>query len=165
MAVERTPYDVDRPALRRLVSENYPQIAANLLEPLFDVMRLAREACGGDMDKAFIILVVAIRTAGHPDFSSYTKEQLETGSVHLPSLGTNVRSIADSLGAPRETVRRKVRELVEAGWIAQEHHELSYTPQAAKQLSAVRSSVEQMAVKNFETVAGLLQRPEGGGRA
>ncbi len=103
------PSVADRPTVRRLVETHYPEIAGSLLEPLFDVLRVAREVCGGDMDKALIILVVAIRTADHPQFATYTRDQLQSGAVPVfPSLGTNLRSIADSLGAPRETVRRKV---------------------------------------------------------
>jgi hypothetical protein len=55
------------------------------------------------------MLSVAIRTTEHTAFATFSQAQLLSGEVPIfPTLGTNVRSIADSIGAPRETIRRKV---------------------------------------------------------
>jgi hypothetical protein len=68
--------------------------------------------------------------AGQPPF------QGETPSPHIASNRlTNVGSIAAALGIPRESVRRKVSELVAAGWVARdEAGHLGVTPRAAADL-------------------------------
>lgn len=156
--------DLDRQALLDLVGENYPLVARSLLKPLLELFSVSREACGGDIDKFLIMLVVAIRTTEHPLFSSYSQAQLLSGEIPVfPSLGTNVRSVADSVGAPRETIRRKVGELVEAGWIARDNGELRFTALAYQQLAGARVAIEQLAVRNFEVVRGLVRRHAAGG--
>jgi DNA-binding IclR family transcriptional regulator len=75
----------------------------------------------------------------------------------FPSLGTNVRSVAESIGVPKETVRRKVGQLAQAGWIARQGNELRFTALAYQQLAGVRVTIEQLAVRNFEVVAELLR--------
>jgi hypothetical protein len=151
--------DIDRQGLLRLVAGNYPVIAHSLLRPLLDLFSVSRQACGGDMDKFLIMLVVAIRTTEHKLFATYSQAQLLSGEIPvLPSLGTNVRSVADSVGAPKETVRRKVGELVEAGWIARKDNELYFTALAYRQLGGARVAIEHLAVRNFETVADLVRQ-------
>jgi hypothetical protein len=151
--------DINRQGLLRLVAGNYPVIAHSLLRPLLDLFSVSRQACGGDMDKFLIMLVVAIRTTEHKLFATYSQAQLLSGEIPvLPSLGTNVRSVADSVGAPKETVRRKVGELVEAGWIARKDNELYFTALAYRQLGGARVAIEHLAVRNFETVADLVRQ-------
>ena len=151
--------DINRQGLLRLVAGNYPVIAHSLLRPLLDLFSVSRQACGGDMDKFLIMLVVAIRTTEHKLFATYSQAQLLSGEIPvLPSLGTNVRSVADSVGAPKETVRRKVGELVEAGWIARKDNELYFPALAYRQLGGARVAIEHLAVRNFETVADLVRQ-------
>ncbi|HEY8617218.1 hypothetical protein [Phenylobacterium sp.] len=148
-----------RQSLLRLVSENYPAVARDLLKPLLDICSLSREACGGDMDKFLILLVVGVRTTEHPEFRRLTQEELLSGDIPVfPGLATNVRSISDSLQIPKETVRRKVAELVDAGWLARTEAGLFFTAAAYRSLVPVREAVERQAVLNFETVDGLLRQ-------
>lgn len=157
----------DPDALLRLVAAHYPKAALRLLRPLLELLRVAREACGGDFDRFLIMMVVAIRTTEHPLFATYAQEELLSGAVPVfPSLGTNVRSVADSLGLPKETVRRKVGELVAAGWIVRQAHELRFTHRAYRELAGARVGIERLAVRNFEVVADLIRQasapcPEG----
>jgi hypothetical protein len=154
--------NLDRQELLGLVADNYPVIAHSLLRPLLDVFSVSRDACGGDIDKFLIMLVVAIRTTEHKLFATYSSAQLLSGELPVfPSLGTNVRSVADSIGAPKETIRRKVGELVEAGWIARQGNELRFTAIAYQQLGGVRVAVENLAVRNFDVVANLVRRRQG----
>ena len=151
--------NIDRQGLLRLVAGNYPVIAHSLLRPLLDLFSVSRQACGGDMDKFLIMLVVAIRTTEHKLFATYSQAQLLSGEIPVfPSLGTNVRSVADSIGAPKETIRRKVGELIDAGWIARQGNELRFTTLAYQQLAGVRVAIEHLAVRNFEIVADLVQQ-------
>lgn len=160
----------DSDALLRLVATQYPKAALRLLRPLVDLLCVAREACGGDFDKFLIMLAVAIRTTEHPLFATYEQEELLGGSIPVfPSLGTNVRSVADSLGLPKETVRRKVGELIHAGWIVRQDNELRFTDHAYRELAGARVGIERLAVRNFEAVADLIRKaaptcPQGGER-
>jgi hypothetical protein len=145
-----------RSELERLVAENYSAISLGLLAPLLDVLGLSREACGGDMDKFLIMLVVAIRTTGHKDFARYTRDQLLSGELPVfPSLGLNIQSIADSVGAPKETIRRKVTELVKAGWIDRRGNQLYFTVGAYRDFEKVRERIGKMAVRHREVVEAL----------
>jgi hypothetical protein len=150
---------VSRQKLLGLVAKDYPTIAQGLLAPLLDLLSLSREACGGDSDKFLIMLVVAIRTTAHKDFASYTQAELLSGEVPVfPSLGVNIQSIADSIGAPKETVRRKVTELAEAGWIERREKDLCFTACAYRELACVRERLEVMAVRYHEIVEGLIEQ-------
>ncbi|WGM45350.1 hypothetical protein KOAAANKH_00212 [Brevundimonas sp. NIBR10] len=105
------------------------------------------------------MLVIAIRTTEHEGFATYSQAQLLSGEVPIfPTLGTNVRSVAESTGTPKETVRRKVSELVEAGWISRQGNELRFTALAYQDLAGVRVAIEELAVTNFQIVANLVRR-------
>lgn len=151
--------NIGREVLRRMVADNYPQVARSLLRPLLHLLSVSRQACGGDVDKFLIMLVIAIRTTEHQCFATYSQAQLLSGEVPVfPTLGTNVQSVAESTGSPKETVRRKVSELVKAGWISREGNELRFTVLAYQELVGVRVAIEELAVSNFEVVAALTRQ-------
>jgi hypothetical protein len=141
----------------RLVAEHYPAIATELLKPLLHLLSIARDACGGDVEKYLILLVVNLRSTEHPDFRASTKDGLlNHADPVFPSLGTNVRSLSESLNIPRETARRKVAELIETGWLARRGSSLHYTRQAFRQLTPIREALGALALSNFAVVAELL---------
>ena len=143
-------------SLLNLTAEAYPAIARDLLRPLLELSSLARELCGGDFDRFLILLVVGMRTVEHPQFRAASQETLLSGEIPVfPGLGTNVRSIADSLQIPKETVRRKVAELVEIGWLARRDNDLFFTATAYCALSPVREAIERQAVLNHGVLEGL----------
>ena len=159
MPVRTDDLSVGRELLRRLVADNYPTIARSLLRPLLHLLSTSREACGGDVDKFLIMLVIAIRTTEHERFATYSQAQLLSGEIPIfPTLGTNVRSVAESTGTPKETVRRKVGELIEAGWISRQGNELRFTVVAYQELAGVRVAIEDLAVSNFQVVADLTRQ-------
>ena len=140
-----------------LLRGNYASVAKDLITPLVDLLALARTVFGGDLDKLLIVLVVALRTAQDPRIQDIRLEDALSGRLEsYPSLRTNVRSIADSTGVPRETVRRKVAALVESGWVARSGDDLSYTPEASRALAPVREAMIEAAVRLHGTVAAQL---------
>ena len=142
-----------------LLRGNYASVAKDLIAPMVDLLGVARSAFGGDLDKLLIVLVVALRTAEDPKARDLNFDDVLSGELDVyPSLLTNVRSISDSTGVPRETVRRKVAELVAAGWIARDGDALSYTPQASRAVGPVRDALIDATVKLHGTVASLLER-------
>ena len=83
MSVRADDLNVGREGLRRLVADNYPVIARSLLRPLLHCLSTSREACGGDVDKFLIMLVIAIRTTEHEGFAAYSQAQLLSGEIPI----------------------------------------------------------------------------------
>jgi DNA-binding transcriptional regulator YhcF (GntR family) len=153
---------VPEPTLKRILDEieaHYPVVAADLLEPLLRFMTVARDILGGDAEKILIMLVISVRTKQHPDFVDLTPEQLSSGEMPmLPSLGVNVRSIADSTGIPKETVRRKAAELVDAGFFTRKDGDFRYTAEGYEAVAPAREALERLAARNYQIVSQLLSR-------
>lgn len=146
---------------RTLIARHYPAIAFDLLRPLVEVLTLSRRQCGGDLERFLVLMVVAIRTAEHPCFRSASQLQLlNSDEPLLPTLGTNIRSVAASAGIPRETVRRKVGELIDVGWLAWNGRSLCITAKAYRDLTPVREAVQRAAAGHFETVNRLVARSD-----
>jgi hypothetical protein len=140
------------PLLRR----GYPKLAKELLAPMLELMSIGRESLGGDLDKLLILLVVGMRTAEDKRSESIDLEAVLRGAVECyPSLSTNVRSIADSTGIPKESVRRKVAALVEAGLIRRHDNALTLAPEASRVLTDWREKMFQMAIRYHQLVAEL----------
>jgi hypothetical protein len=148
-----------RKALQHLLASHYPQVAADLLEPLTRLLQLARTSCEGDSDKFLILLLIGLRTSQHREFRAETPERIAGGEIPvLPSLGLNVRSIAESLAIPKETVRRKVQDLIEAGWVVRQDGNLHATARAYQDLTPLREEIVALATRYYEVVAQLESR-------
>ena len=140
------------PVLRR----QYPYLAKDLIAPFLEALRAGRSLCDGDLDKLFIVLVVAMRTAEDKRVLDIDPDDVLSGAIEAyPSLSTNVRSIADSTGIPKESVRRKVAALVEAGWIHRDENSLSLAPHASRQLTEFREQLFQLTIRNHQTIRSL----------
>jgi DNA-binding IclR family transcriptional regulator len=110
-----------------------------------------------------IILVVAMRTAEDKRVLDIDPDDVLSGAIKVyPSLSTNVRSISDSTGIPKESVRRKVTALVEAGWIHRDDHSLSLAPHASRMLTDFREQLFQVALRYNQTINALEQEQEQG---
>lgn len=144
-----------RPVLP-LLRENYPAIAKDLLGPMLEILSAARSAFDGDLEKFYVLLVVAMRTVEDRRFADLDPAKVLSGTMSdYPSLTTNVRSIADSTGIPKETVRRKVSALVADGWIARTDHQLALTPHASTMLAEVRDPLLTFAARSYQVVRDL----------
>jgi hypothetical protein len=139
-----------------LLRANYVPVAKSLVGALVDLLVTARPVVGGDLDKLLIVMVVAQRTTQHPALDPGGLDDALSSRIEAyPSLYTNVRSIAESIGLPRETVRRKVAQLVDAGWIAREGDDLSYTPEASRALTPVREALFELAGRMHAVVESV----------
>lgn len=138
------------------LNDVYPSVATGLLRPLLKVFSTARTTCDGDMDKFLILLAIGMRTTEHPDFKSLSGAALLAGTPEvLPSLGTNIRSIAASVGIPKETARRKLADLVEAGWLVRERWDFRITSLGYHRLEPICAQIRAMAVSHHDLVAAL----------
>ncbi len=147
-----------QPALD-LLSQNYGLVAKDLFMPVLDVFAAARSAFDGDVEKAVVLLEVAIRTLQDPSLAGVDlKTVLGGGIERYPSRSTNMRSIADSSGIPKETVRRKVAALVAEGLILRDGNNLSLSPTSSPALTPIREAVLRLAARNFETVVTIQNR-------
>jgi hypothetical protein len=149
--MDRSPSD--------LLGQNYGLVAKDIFTPLLDVFGAARSTFDGDVEKAVVLLEVVVRTLQDPRLAGFDLTAVLTGKIDLsPYLPTNMRSIADSSGIPKETVRRKVAALVEEGLIRRDGNNLSLSPTATPALTPVREAVLKLAARNYETIAGLQNR-------
>jgi hypothetical protein len=77
-----------------------------------------RRHFGGDLDRMLVLAVIGSRTlaGGRTDGLCYHRF-MDAERAGEPA-ATNLQSIADYSGIPRETVRRKLRDLEASGWIS-----------------------------------------------
>jgi hypothetical protein len=142
-----------------LLAQNYGLVAKDLFTPVLDVFGAARSAFDGDIEKAVVLLEVAVRTMQDPSLSHLDLKTLLSGTIETyPSLSTNMRSIADSSGIPKETVRRKVAALVQEGLVLRRGNNLSLSTTATPALTPVRDAVLKLAARNYDSVVGLQNR-------
>ena len=144
-----------------LLSQNYGLVAKDLFTLQLDVFGAARSAFDGDVEKAVVLLEVAVRTLQDPRLASIDLKTVLSGTLDIyPRLTPNMRSIADSSGIPKETVRRKVAALVKEGLILRQGNNLSLSPAASPALTPVREAILKLAARNYESVAGLQSRSD-----
>ena len=138
-----------------LLRDNYASVSRFLVSPMVDFLAAARDAFDGDLDRALIFLVVALRTAEHREIEDIRLEDVLAGKVEsYPSLLTNVRSIAESTGIPRETVRRKVAALIAKGWLERRGDELTITTLSTREATPFREVILDIAGR----LHGLVER-------
>jgi hypothetical protein len=159
------PYDKGREGrsfsrgVAPLLEANYADAAADLLNPLLDLLGRARSLCHHDMDKALIVLLVLVRSSEHPDFAEATRPErlADPAAEPLPTLGLNVTSVAASLGLPKETTRRKVLELLRGGCLFRIDGDLRLPPDTYRRLAPLREGVNQLAAKYHELGSALIR--------
>jgi len=156
--------DASAPALRALLDREFNAIATDILAPLIDLLIVSRRYFGGDVDKFLLMLVVGVRTSADPRFLCLSEAERSKGDSALPGLGTNVRSMAASLDMPRVSVRRKVVEMIDAGWLAWEDRKLHLTARAYRELAPVREALERLALTNYEALSALVEAAQERGR-
>jgi len=88
---------------------------------LLQLLVLWRSTLGGDLEKALIIGAVVDQAVKQPGFGEMSYSGFLAGELDdTLAPATNVQSIADYTGIPRETVRRKVNDMVERGWLVRD---------------------------------------------
>ncbi|HYF21788.1 MAG TPA: hypothetical protein VD929_00175 [Caulobacteraceae bacterium] len=115
---------------------HYSTAIQPLVSDMVEFLSMARADLGGDLDRLLVLLVIALQTASSPEFRSLPAEVARTGDDLDVFEGrpTNISSVADFTGIPRETVRRKVTELLEAGFIHRTGNDLKMSPEAPRRL-------------------------------
>jgi len=101
------------------VKAHFGRIWPRHVETLTWFLIQCRKHFGGDLDLFLVLAVIGDRSfsaARAPEQLTY--EALIDGSRQpVEPEALNTQSISDFSGIPRETVRRKVNELVDRGWV------------------------------------------------
>ena len=147
---------MDQRLLDALAGDDFSRAPA-LLEPLFDLVRVMRKIGDGDIDKLLIMSVVGLRTLAHPVFKTRPHQQVLAEETLIPTLGVNSRSLAETLPIARETVRRKVSELIAAGWLVRQGHNLHITVLAVREMEPFRAEMHRLAAAYFELVSDAVE--------
>ncbi|MCR5874133.1 hypothetical protein LRS10_08140 [Phenylobacterium sp. J426] len=138
--------------IEALLTERYPAVAARVLAPLIDTMALAREE-HGDLDRLLILLTLAQRAYTEPAVAEALLTQRATPD--LTPRATNILSLAQAIHLPKETVRRKLNELIEMGCAVRQSRGVAITPEGVRQLRNVRASLIRMIAAHHEIVERL----------
>ncbi len=101
-----------------LIKQNFGRVWPAHVSNFVDHLILCRRLTG-DLDLLLVLGVIGDRTLSvrktHPGL---TFKELMQDKIGKPAPeAINVQSISDYSGIPRETVRRKVAELIERGWV------------------------------------------------
>jgi hypothetical protein len=140
-------------AAEELLVAWFPQVAGPVFEALLDLLVEAR-AEAGDLESFVILLTAILRTCRASAFAELRGDQLLCGEIgQLPTLWTNVRSIADSTGIPRETVRRKVNAMIDAGLLLRSGLLLTATPVSLQKRCSVVAKLLAFAAAAEKAVA------------
>ena len=96
-----------------------------------------RRFFSGDMDRLLVLCVIGDRTLAARNVPDTLKvSDLGLGRINVPKEPINLQSIADFSGIPRETVRRKLQDLMALGWVERdERGNFAVTPKAAADLA------------------------------
>lgn len=106
------------PRIAELIAQNYGDVHPAILRHLLQWVLLMREGFDGDLDLMVVMAVIGDRTLKDLAFRDLGYAELRLKPEIKPDNPlTNRKSIADSTGIPRETVRRKVATLLAKGWI------------------------------------------------
>jgi CRP-like cAMP-binding protein len=132
-------------------------------ESLLRILRLAIEHHEGDLESFAVYL--AVITAGSGRMLRDPELQARYGdSEPLPDearAGISRRAIADSLGLPRETVRRKIARLIERELVFERDGLVAAHAPVVPDRPQAREFTDGM-IREFERAGGLLQRhPDG----
>jgi hypothetical protein len=109
-----------------IVRARYVEFWPRILDPWTRYLVSARTAFDGDMDKMVIMAVIGLMTlqdkgllTRNPPSVSYD-DLMASDPARAEPRPINVESIAMYTGIPRESVRRKVIELVARKWVARD---------------------------------------------
>ena len=152
------------PSLRdveSLLLDRYPVVAPVLLAALVELMIAGRRESNGDLDTSLVLSLLALRSFQAPAMTELAAEDVLGGTAPaLPSLGTNVHSIAASTDISRETVRRKVNQLIEAGLVVRRDGKLMLSPTALPARKQLRAKIVRLAAESHAVVERLLAQTD-----
>ncbi|MBY0226001.1 MAG: hypothetical protein K2Q28_09370 [Hyphomicrobium sp.] len=106
-------------AAAQTIRENFGKVWPAHVSSLIEFLIKARSAFGGDLDLFLVLAVIGDRTfaAGRVSPSMTFDDFMSEERANTEPFSVNAYSISQFSRIPRETVRRKVQELVNIGWV------------------------------------------------
>jgi Fic family protein len=143
-----------RELTRRLLRDEFAQIHPLWVERELMMLMALRRKFGNDLDKPIILGAIGQFMFQNMPGASARYEDHSSGNQPVrPNRLTNIESISTSTGIPRESVRRKVAELLEIGWLTRDTKGgLFVTAQAATDLD----DASQLIFRQIEDVFQLI---------
>jgi DNA-binding MarR family transcriptional regulator len=118
------------------LTRNFGRIWPIHVEQFTQMLITLRHEFGGDLDRMLVLAVIGLRTLPPHRAEGLSYTEFQAGRALERPSPINIQSIAESSGIPRETARRKVRELEADGWIEQtEGGYLAVSAQAREELT------------------------------
>jgi hypothetical protein len=142
-----------KPRLADQIARHYGDVHPQILRHFLQWTLLMRESFDGDLDMMIVLAVISDRTLRDQNYRKSSFEDfLENRNPNPQVPLTNRKSIADSTGIPRETVRRKVAQLLVRGWVT-EREDGSLLP--SKGAAGVANQMQPIALRSFEILGQL----------
>lgn len=82
-----------------------------------DLLVTLRRHFGGDLDRMLVMAIIGSRNLSRGRVEGLSYDRFVNGERAGEIAAINLQSIADYSGIPRETVRRKLQDLEQLGWI------------------------------------------------
>jgi hypothetical protein len=149
-----------RGLVRRLMLERFTETQSIWVEGHLNLLCDLRRILGNDLDKAIILAVVGQRMLRAAITETHSHEQVLAGVEDvIDERLTNIESVTAATGLPRESVRRKVHEMIEAGWMRRTSHGgLAIEPTGAIELQSSTGIAMDLLDLVFARFAGLMVR-------
>jgi DNA-binding MarR family transcriptional regulator len=131
-----------------------------------ELMVELRQHFGGDLDRMLVLAIIGSRHLARRGIEEMSYRHFMSRDQSEPDPAPiNTQSIADYSGIPRETVRRKIRDLEELGWIRRtEQGYLFATKQAAQDLApATEATLRYLATVVVACNEATAELPETSG--
>jgi hypothetical protein len=103
-----------RSAVTAALHENYPTVQYHYVQFLAEHLTDCRKSLGGDFDDLMILAVLGQR------FLQARKDCDAGNGGAVERIWMSALRLSDVTGIPRESVRRKLKQLAERGWVTQE---------------------------------------------
>ena len=159
-----------RGRIEQLFRADFNRFQGLWVEEHLRLMTALRRYFGNDLDKIIIMAAIGQQQLKEPNLPRRAyAPRVEGPPLGDPGRFTNVERIAAATGVPRESVRRKVKELIACGWVVRlGSRALAVHPRAAVDLQPTTEVVFPMLDRLFAEFAGELSPaggPEGGAPA
>jgi hypothetical protein len=128
--------------------QRYVEIWPKILDPWTGYLISARSAFDGDLDKMIVLAVIGLMSLQDSGLALRDPPVISYDDVSRPDATAanprpiNVESISHFTSIPRESVRRKVKELIARKWVARDARGyLTVLPAAAAELEPLSAQM------------------------
>lgn len=138
--------------IRKNFGAIWPGHVANFVELLISCRRAI-----GDLDLVLVLAAIGDRSMSprRTEKNRNHRELFVEWTGRPEPEGINAQSISDYTGIPRETVRRKIIDLMDRGWIEKQDGNFSVTKKCADDLSATTEDGINYLARMLEMFNGL----------